>query len=77
MSKRIRELMITPSQAMLLESLLQDSIQNDQGRSHVPWHDPEQMERLADRAKVLQYVRELIHSVETGDALYEVEAQHA
>lgn len=77
MSKRIRELMITVNQAMLLESLLQDSIQNDQGRSHVPYHDPEQMERFADRAKVLQYVRELIHSVETGDAWYEEEAADA
>ena len=70
MNKRIKELMITYDQAMLLESLLQDSIQNDQGRSHVPYHDPEQMERFADRANVLQHVRELIHSVETGDASY-------
>lgn len=77
MSKRIRELMITVSQAMLLESLLQDSIQDDQGRSYVPYHDPEQMERFADRAKVLQYVRELIYSVETGDALYEEEKANA
>jgi hypothetical protein len=69
--------MITYDQAMLLEDLLIQNIQayreEASQRDWVPFHDPEQMERLLDRANVLQHVRELIHSVETGDALYEEE----
>ena len=81
MSKRVKELMITHDQAMLMESLLDLSIQNDREeasrRDWVPFHDPEAMQRHADRAKLLQYVRELIHSVETGDAWFEEVTEYA
>jgi len=81
MSKRVKELMITYDQAMLMENLLAQSIEEDRAgvkrREHMSFHDPEIMQRYADRAKLLQYVRELIYSVETGDAVYEVETQDA
>lgn len=79
MSKRIKELMITYNQALILEDLLDENINSDRQKAArgnwVPFHDPEIMQNYADRAKVLQYIRELIHSVETGDAWFEGEAQ--